>query len=142
MLEKQTMSPKKPGHGHKGVVDVVLGAQWGDEGKGKLVRVSQSVSQPVRSARGLFCLCACLCACVCERGKGSQVGEKIPRGSCVCVDKRVVICFFFVFFCASGESYFSLLAILRCVFVGFVGERGGGGGEGVERTRVRICICT
>lgn len=37
MLEKQTMSPKKPGHGHKGVVDVVLGAQWGDEGKGKLV---------------------------------------------------------------------------------------------------------
>lgn len=38
MLEKQTLSPKKPGHGHKGVVDVVLGAQWGDEGKGKLVR--------------------------------------------------------------------------------------------------------
>lgn len=38
MLEKQTMTPKKPGHGHKGVVDVVLGAQWGDEGKGKLVR--------------------------------------------------------------------------------------------------------
>ena len=37
MLEKQTLSPKKPGHGHKGVVDVVLGAQWGDEGKGKLV---------------------------------------------------------------------------------------------------------
>lgn len=31
------MSPKKPNHGHKGVVDVVLGAQWGDEGKGKLV---------------------------------------------------------------------------------------------------------
>lgn len=38
MLEKQTLSPKKPGHGHEGVVDVVLGAQWGDEGKGKLVR--------------------------------------------------------------------------------------------------------
>lgn len=37
MLERQTLSPKKPGHGHKGVVDVVLGAQWGDEGKGKLV---------------------------------------------------------------------------------------------------------
>lgn len=33
------MSPKKPGYGHKGVVDVVLGAQWGDEGKGKLVRL-------------------------------------------------------------------------------------------------------
>eukprot|EP00903_Cladosiphon_okamuranus_P020222 g18562.t1 len=39
MLEKQTLSPKKPGHGHKGVVDVVLGAQWGDEGKGKLVDI-------------------------------------------------------------------------------------------------------
>lgn len=37
MLEKQTLTPRKPGHGLKGVVDVVLGAQWGDEGKGKLV---------------------------------------------------------------------------------------------------------
>lgn len=75
MLEKQTMSPKKPGHGHKGVVDVVLGAQWGDEGKGKLV--SQSASHPaspsVLPSRGLFFFLVCLCACVCKRGNVTKV---------------------------------------------------------------------
>ncbi|CAN0124633.1 unnamed protein product, partial [Hapterophycus canaliculatus] len=53
MLEKQTLSPKKPGHGHKGVVDVVLGAQWGDEGKGKLVDIlSQNYNICARVAGG------------------------------------------------------------------------------------------
>ncbi|CAM9926750.1 unnamed protein product, partial [Ascophyllum nodosum] len=53
MLERQTMSPKKPNHGHKGVVDVVLGAQWGDEGKGKLVdMLSQKYAICARVAGG------------------------------------------------------------------------------------------
>ncbi|CAM9856521.1 unnamed protein product [Ectocarpus sp. 6 AP-2014] len=53
MLEKQTLSPKKPGHGHEGVVDVVLGAQWGDEGKGKLVDIlSQNYNICARVAGG------------------------------------------------------------------------------------------
>ena len=51
MLERQTLSPKKPGHGHKGVVDVVLGAQWGDEGKGKLVSLGGGGRRGRRSDR-------------------------------------------------------------------------------------------
>ena len=55
---------EKPG------IDVVLGSQWGDEGKGKLVDMLSQVRQRERVVfLGAFRYCRCLCCLVCYCSK-------------------------------------------------------------------------
>ena len=66
-VDKSTLTPKRKHR--RGVVDVVLGAQWGDEGKGKLVDILSSK----------YSICARVAG-------GSNAGHTIV------VDVRVILC--------------------------------------------------